>query len=272
MKKIWIFLSILCFSLMAKPIVSVSIPPQAYFLSQIAGNTLQIHTLLPQGTDPHTFEFKPQMLLELQKSDLYLTIGLEFENQWIPKLNLPHTKILPIHSSIPTHCTHSHKNHRHHSCDPHIWLSPKIVKILSKTIAQILIEHYPQYKSLYEKNLKNFLARLDSLNADISSKLKNLKNRTFITYHPAWGYFAKDYHLKEISIEFEGKEPTPKILNQTLQAIKQNRIKTVFVQNGFSQKSASIIAKSSGAIIWITNPLAYEWEKELLNFTQGLLQ
>lgn len=256
----------------AKPIISVSIPPQAYFLAQIAGDSININTLIPQGSDPHTFEFKPSMLATLQKSDLYLTIGLEFERQWIPKLKLSNTKILSINSSISNHCTHSHKNHNHHSCDPHIWLSPKIVKILSKNIAQILISQYPQNKSLYEKNLKTFLERIDSLHADLSAKLKHLKNRSFITYHPAWEYFAKDYNLKEISIEFEGKEPTPKILNQTLQIIKQNKIKTIFVQNGFSQKSASIIAKDSKATIWITDPLAYEWEKELLNFAQGLLQ
>lgn len=264
----------------AKPLITVSIPPQAYFLSQIAGTTVDIHTLIPQGADPHTFEFKPQMLIALQKSDLYLTIGLEFEEIWIPKFktNLAHTQILSITPKQETeYCHHDHDHDHDHSTtehkhDPHTWLSPILVKSIATNIAQILIAQYPQNASLYEKNLQSFIARIDALHQNISNKLKPLKNRTFITYHPAWGYFAKDYQLQEISIEFEGKEPTPQILKSIFNTIRSHHIQTIFVQNGFSIKTASDIAKNTGAKTWITNPLAYEWEKELLHFTEGLLQ
>ncbi|WP_034583533.1 metal ABC transporter solute-binding protein, Zn/Mn family [Helicobacter pametensis] len=259
--------------LYAKPLISVSIPPQAYFLKQIAGDTVEIHTLIPQGADPHTFEFKPQMILDLQKSDLYLTMGLEFEHIWIPKLknNLAHTQILSIAPITKDPHTHKHSHHLHHH-NPHTWLSPMLVKDIAHKITQILISHYPQHKALYEHNLNAFLEQINALHQNITNQLKSLKNRTFITYHPAWGHFAKEFQLKEISIEFEGKEPTPQILAQTLKAIKTHHIKVIFVQNGFSTQAASTLAKQTGASIWITNPLAYDWEQEMLHFAQGLIQ
>lgn len=257
-------------TLNAKPIVSVSIPPEAYFLKQIAGDSLIINILVPQDIDPHAFEFKPSNLYQLQKSDLYLTIGLEFEEIWLDKLkdNLTHTKILSITQNIPF----LESNHEHESHDPHIWLSPALVKILATNIASILSDHFPEHKKLYANNLQNFLTQIDALQETIKNKLTSLKNRTFLVYHPAWAYFAKEFDLKELAIQNQDKEPTPQELAQTIAQAKQEKIKTIFIQSGFSSQSISMVAKSCGATTWTSNPLAYEWEKELLNFMQGLLR
>lgn len=262
----------------AKPIVSVSIPPQAYFLKQIAQDTLEINILIPQDSDPHTFEFKPSTLSSLTKSELYLTIGLEFEKIWIPKLKAHLPQTLSITNQIQflpsIHDDHDHHNHQsdHNDgeYDPHIWLSPKLVKILASNIASILIENFPQHKALYEKNLKKFLQRLDSLDKQITQALSPIKNRKFIVYHPSWGYYAKAYNLTQIPVEIEGKEPKAKELKALITLAKQEGIKIIFAQNGFSKNSAQVIAKSCDAQVLLTNPLAYEWEKELLNITQSL--
>lgn len=275
-------LKTLCFTLLfslialnAKPIVSVSIPPEAYFLKQIAGDSLIINTLIPQDIDPHTFEFKPSNLYQLQKSDLYLTIGLEFEEVWLSKLkdNLAHTKILSITQNIPfLESNHEHESQHEQAHDPHIWLSPALVKILATNIASILSDHFPEHKKLYTNNLQNFLAKIDALQENIKNELAPLKNRTFLVYHPAWAYFAKEFDLKELAIQNQDKEPTPQELAQTIAQAKQEKIKTIFIQSGFSSQSISMVAQSCGAMIWTSNPLAYEWEKELLHFTQGLLR
>lgn len=274
MKKLKILFSILCFSfsfiaLNAKPIISVSIPPEAYFLKQIAGDTLIINTLIPQNIDPHTFEFKPSSLYQLQKSDLYLTIGLEFEEIWLDKLrdNLVHTKILSITQNIPF--LQSDHDYKH---DPHIWLSPALVKILATNIASILKDHFPEHKKLYTNNLQSFLAKVDLLQENIKNQLTLLKNRTFLVYHPAWTYFAKEFDLKELAIQTQDQEPTPQELAQTIMQVKEKQIKTLFIQSDFSTQSISAIIENCGVTTWISNPLSYEWEKELLNFTQGLLR
>lgn len=282
MKKIGLLFFTFLAYLSAKPVISVSIPPQAYFLKQIAGDSLEINVLIPQESDPHAFEFKPQTLLKLQKSDLYLTMGLEFEEIWLPKLrdNLPNTKILPITDKIPFLQSHSlevkyehHDKHHHHDeHDPHIWLSPPLVKILAQNIATILIQHYPKHAELYKTNLAHFLTQIESLHQNILSKLHTLKKRSFLSYHPAWGYFAQSYQLRELSIETEGKEPTPQSLKHILESAQKEKIGIIFVPNQSLIQNAKALTKMLKAKIWIANPLAYEWEKELLHFTQGLLE
>lgn len=263
----------------AKPIISVSIPPQAHFLAQIAGDSISINTLIPQGSDPHTFEFKPSTLSKLQKSDLYLTIGLEFEEIWLPKLkdNLSKTQILSITNGIAYLESTEHHHHDHHDHDahkeerdPHIWLSPKNAKILASNIASILITHYPQNKAFYEKNLKIFLEKITALDAQITQILSPLKTRDFIVYHPSWAYFAKDYNLTQIPIEIEGKEPKARELKKLITTAKEHHIKVIFAQSGFSKTTASQIAKACGAQTFLTDPLAYEWEEELLKITNEL--
>ncbi|EAH7702436.1 cation ABC transporter substrate-binding protein, partial [Campylobacter upsaliensis] len=76
MKKILLFLFFGFSFLMAKPVVSVSIAPQEFFVKKIAGDSVEINTLLPQNSDEHTFEFKATHLSKLEKSDLYFTMGL----------------------------------------------------------------------------------------------------------------------------------------------------------------------------------------------------
>lgn len=278
--RFWSLYFALIICVWGKPIVSVSIPPQAYFVQQIAQDSIQVNTLIPQGSDPHTFEFKPQSLGNLSKSDLYLTIGLEFEKVWIPKIKDNFPK-LPIHSITQgVQYLHQEENHHHDhdhdheedSKDPHIWLSPIIAKTLAQNIASILSSTYPQHAKLYAKNLEILLVKIDKLNTTISAKLQSIPSRYFIVYHPSWGYFANTYHLTQIPIELEGKSPSPKVLNQTIKTAQKYKVKTIFVQNGFSTQSAQSIAKSCGAKIFATDPLAYDWERELLKIADELSQ
>lgn len=279
MKKIKTLLFALFFSfgfINAKPIISVSIPPQAYFLKQIAGDSVTINILVPQGADPHTFEFKPSNLYQLQKSDLYLTIGLEFEKIWLDKIkdNLIQTKIIPITQNIPFLKTeHSHQDEdeeeEHESHDPHIWLSPALVKILATNIASILSAYFPEHKELYAKNLQAFLGQIDVLQQTIKERIASLQNRVFLIYHPAWAYFAQEFNLKEIAIQVDDKEPTPQELAQTIALAKEEKVRVLFIQNGFSNQTA--IARNFEMKTWNSNPLAYDWENELLHFVQGLL-
>lgn len=283
--RVFIALFFLSIAIFAKPVVTVSIPPQAYFLKQITQDTLQINTLIPQGSDPHTFEFKPSTLSMLSKSKIYFTIGLEFEKIWLPKLksNLSNTAIFSITKGITfiandSHHEHHHEHHEHEhhhhddENDPHIWLSPKLVKILAQNMTAILVENFPEYKALYEANLEKFLAKLDALDAQIAQILSPLKNRKFVVYHPSWSYFAQAYNLVQIPVEVEGKEPKAKELKHLISMLKKEKIKVIFAQNGFSKKSAQSIADASGAKVIITDPLAYEWEKEMLFISKSLAQ
>lgn len=303
----------------AKPLVSVSIPPQKYFVEKIAANTLDINVIIPAGVDEHNFDFKPATMKKLEKSDIYFTIGLEFERVFADKFqsnfanlqvidtgkDLRNLKTLHEHSenahkssydenarthlsgensqlndknshthNAYEHHTHEHSNsHETHSeNDPHIWLDPILVKIQASTIAKALIAKYPQNKALYEANLARFQAELDALNAEISALFEKSKNKKFIIYHPSLAYFAARYHLVQIPVEIEGKEPKTKDLQRLMSVAKKENIKTIFVQKGFSQNAAKSLAKELKASVVELNHLSDDYSKNLLEIAKKIAQ
>lgn len=290
----------------AKPLVSVSIPPQKYFVEKIAANTLDINVIIPASTDEHNFDFKPATMKKLEKSDIYFTIGLEFERVFADKFqsnfanlqvidtgkDLRNLKTLHTHSKDEHDEHHNHAGHDEHAHgkderhahkhsnshethsekDPHIWLDPILVKIQASTIAKALIAKYPQNKALYEANLAHFQAELDALNAEISALFEKSKNKKFIIYHPSLAYFAARYHLVQIPVEIEGKEPKTKDLQRLVSVAKKENIKTIFVQKGFSQNAAKSLAKELKASVVELNHLSDDYSKNLLEIAKKIAQ
>ena len=303
----------------AKPLVSVSIPPQKYFVEKIAANTLDINVIIPASTDEHNFDFKPATMKKLEKSDIYFTIGLEFERVFADKFqsnfanlqvidtgkdlrNLAtshehsenahksshdenaHTHLSDENSQLNDKNSHTHNAYEHHAHkhsnshethsekDPHIWLDPILVKIQASTIAKALIAKYPQNKALYEANLAKFQAELDALNAEISALFEKSKNKKFIIYHPSLAYFAARYHLVQIPVEIEGKEPKTNDLQRLVSVAKKENIKTIFVQKGFSQNAAKSLAKELKASIVELNHLSDDYSKNLLEIAKKIAQ
>lgn len=276
MKKL-VLLSLFCVFLYSKPTISVSIAPQAFFIEKIANDTLNINVLMPQNVDEHLFELKPTTMRELEKSDIYFTIGLEFEKifnekfrQNFPKLHFVNSQENISLMAMKELDSQKDENSQKNSLDIHTWLDPVLVQTMAVTMFKALSEQYPQHKELYEKNLNAFLAELDSLNLQISSKFDTIKNRKFIVYHPSWGYFARRYDLEQIPVEIEGKEPKPKELKKLIQEAKKENIKVIFVQPGFPENAAKALSKELKARIVAINHLARAWESELLKSVDEL--
>jgi len=254
-------------------LVSVSIAPQAFFVKKIAANTLDVNVILPPNSNEHNFEFKPSTMKKLEKSDIYFTIGLEFEKVFTDKFKQNFSKLQVVNMQknialIQTHDTHEHshehEHHEHEHFDPHTWLDPILVQTMALNIYDTLIQKYPQNENLYKENLDKFLAELDSLNLQIASKLEKLKNREFVVYHPSWTYFAKRYNLTQIPVEILGKEPKSKDLQKLITLMKDKNLKVIFVQNGFPENAAKTLAKECDAKIYKIDHLSYDWENELL--------
>ncbi len=300
-KSLFLLFISLAFSF-AKPLVSVSVPPQKYFVEKIAANTLDINVIIPAGVDEHNFDFKPATMKKLEKSDIYFTIGLEFERVFADKFqsnfknlqvidtgkdlrNLAtshehsqnaHAHLSGENSQLNEKNSHTHHAYEHaqstHASDPHIWLDPILVKIQASTIAKALIAKYPQNKALYEANLAQFQAELDALNAEISALFEKSKNKKFIIYHPSLGYFAARYHLVQIPVEIEGKEPKTKDLQRLMSVAKKENIKTIFVQKGFSQNAAKSLAKELNARVVELNHLSENYAKNLRQIAKTIAQ
>ncbi len=210
--------------------VFVSIPPQAYFVERILGSESadrdiesvdsathssyrvrpvsgwDVQVLVESGYSPETYEPAPKQLAELSRARIYFTIGVPFEGVWLDKISAaaPGLRIVDTTRSVPARAFHNRHSHR----DPHIWLDPVLVKSQAEVIAQAFAEVDPGNAAAYKANLIAFQADLDRIHNRIEKILEGLKGRTILVYHPAWGYFADRYGLRQVAIEVEGKEPT----------------------------------------------------------------
>lgn len=170
------------------------------------------------------------------------------------------------------HEGHDHaKEHGHHhpKLDPHIWVDPISAKIIAENITNELIKKYPKNSDLYKANLKKFEEKCDKLDTFIKSSLKDIKHREFIVYHPSWGYYAKQYNLKQIPVEVEGKEPKIKDLAELIEEAKEHHVKVIFVQPNFSQKSARLVAEATNSKVVSIDHLSADWENELKKTTEA---
>lgn len=259
--------------------IAVSILPQEYFVNKIAGGIFEINVLIPPGASPATYEPTPLQLASLSKTDLYLKLGhTGFEMAWMEKLTSANKEMKVVDLSedvdlIIEDIVHNHGHdhgHHHGGVDPHIWLSPKNVKIIAENIHEALLTHYPEHRETFNSNLGIFLHELDSLDQYISGALSNLRSHSFFTYHPSLSYYARDYNLEQHPMELGGKEPSSTHLKKLIDTGINNDIKIIFLQMQFDQKNAEVLAKETGAEIVQINPLAIEWFDQMVFITQKL--
>ena len=154
-------------------------------------------------------------------------------------------------------------HHDHGILDPHIWLSPPLVKIQARNILTALQEIDPAHRTLYEAHYHQFLARIDDLDAQLKRNFTGKEGLHFIVFHPAWGYFAHAYGLKQVPIEIEGKAPKPARLKELITHAREKEIRVIFVQPQFSTKSAEIVAREIGGQVALTDPMAEDWMANL---------
>jgi zinc transport system substrate-binding protein len=253
--------------------VFVSILPQAYFVERVGGERVDVSVLVGPGYGPATYEPTPRQMAELGKASLYFRIGVPFENIWMMRISRanPNMKVIDTRRDIelrPMNVYHPNKAKQHDSYpermkDPHIWLSLRLVKVQAQNICRALISEDPAQRVYYQENLRAFHDDLDRLDAEIKKTLQNLKPRKFMAFHPAWGYFARDYGLEQIPIEIEGKEPSASALAGLIKRANQEGIKVVFVQAQFSTRNAETVAEAIGGRIVQIDPLAKDYLKNM---------
>jgi zinc transport system substrate-binding protein len=259
--------------------VIVSVAPHKFFVEKIAGNTIKVGLMVPAGASSHTYEPTPRQMLQTSTADLWFQIGESFEPRASKALKShnPNLKLVDLRKGVRLISSDSHQhNHSHaHGCshpdcqDMHFWLSAREGKAQAKTIAEALIALYPENKALYEKNLQAFIAELEALDQEISSTLQNLNNRTILVSHPAYAYFARDYNLRQLSIEFEGRDPTPQQLTRLIQEARQAGAKTIFIQPQYNNKGAKLIANQLGARIVELDPYSERYEDVMRQIAQS---
>lgn len=158
----------------------------------------------------------------------------------------------------------------HGETDPHVWVSPAVMHRAAGRVAEALIEADPEGEQGYRERLAEVEAAIDDLDARIQSLLGDLEQRRFVVNHPGWGYFADAYDLEQVAIESGGREPSPRELAGFIDRARSEDVRAVFVQQGFSERSARTIADALDARVVTADPLARDWEANLLSFAEAL--
>lgn len=268
--------------------VFVSIVPQKYFLQQIGKGLVQVHVMVQPGASPATYEPKPQQMADLSKAKAYFAIGVPFEDAWLNKIAAANPEMKVVHTDqrieklpMATHLRddevgpkansarhgqadrHEAAESHHGGLDPHIWLSPPLVKIQALTILSALKTIDPVHQDVYETNYRRFIAAVDRLDSRLRKLFADRQGLRFMVFHPSWGYFAHAYGIVQVPIEIEGKEPKPAQLQQLIQQARKTAIKVVFVQPQFSARSAELVAREIGGQVAFADPLAEDWMANL---------
>lgn len=265
-----------------KPVITVTIEPLRYFTEAIAGDRFDVVSMVPKGSSPETYDPTPTQLMSLSKSTAYLRIGyIGFEQTWMDKLtdNAPHLQVfdtsrgidLILQDGLPEEPHEDEPYHIHQGPEPHVWNSPANARIIAANILKALSaldsQHRDDYLARYD-SLCTVIDRTDSLCRQMLSQPG--ADHAFMIYHPALSYFARDYDLLQLSIEAEGKEPSPAHLKELINACKQEDIHVIFVQPEFDRRNAELIARQTGTRVVDINPLAYDWEAEMLKTAREL--
>jgi zinc transport system substrate-binding protein len=254
-------------------IITVSIAPFKYFVEAIGGNDFKVNIMVPAGSNPHIYEPFPQQIVELRKSAGYISNGyLGFEITWLDRFydtNRSMKKLSLSKNIEPLGSTHHHEGDHVEGADPHYWVSPKCALTMASSVRDFLCELEPGNKTKYEANYQVLLYRISELDKKADKLFSGFRSRSFMIFHPNLGYIARDYGLEEISVEYEGKEPSPSRLRELIDRARNERIKTIFVQREYDTKNAREIAHEIGARLQIIDPLSEDWYNstaEIINF------
>ncbi len=274
--------------------VVVSILPQQTFVKAIGADKVDVSLMVKPGNSPHSYEPKPSQMKDIAKADLYFAIDVEFEKVWLPKFAAQNKKMKIIdldeginkiaiakHSHDDEHKEEHADEHQEHDehddhddhegLDPHIWTSPSNVKIIAKNIYNALVAQDSVNKEYYKTNYEKFLEYIKETDKQIKKILVDVESGSkFMVFHPAWGYFARDYGLVQLAIEAGGKNPKPKQVAHLIDEAKEEEVKAVFTAPEFSDKVAKQIASEVGVKVIKVSPLNPKWGENLINLAKAI--
>lgn len=280
-----LFLSLLLISLVScqtpppknsEKIVFASILPLQYFTDQITGDLYRSEVLVPPGVGPETYNPTPRQMSEMSKAKAFFANGfLGFEEAYGEKFQSINPNLLFINTSANVELIHAeghdHGDHKHEQgVDPHTWSSPEGARIIAKNIFDGMVKIDPENKETFQANLERLLTKIDSVDHAVEKILANIPSRTFMVFHPALGYFARQYNLQQLSIEYEGKIPTPRHIQNIVLEAKALKIANILIQREFDIENADIIANETGSKVIEIDPLSYDWPSEMITLAHKM--
>jgi zinc transport system substrate-binding protein len=248
--------------------VVVTIPPIAEFVEQVGGSAIQVEVMVPPGASPHTHEPTPGQLEKVSEAALYVKVGsgIEFELTWMNDLLEMNRSMLVVDCSQDIQLISSGESN---SYDPHIWLSPRNAQIMVHTICEGLITIDPDHETSYTANRDTYIEELKALDEQLTNIFSESTTKKIMVFHPAWTYFCRDYDLQQVPIEKEGKEPTPRGIQELIEQARRYEISVIVASPEFSTETAEVIAHEIGGKVILVSPLEKSYADMLYTFAQA---
>ena len=241
----------------------VSIAPLKPLIESILGDDFEVTVLVPKGSSPETFEPTPKQLQKVESARFVFGTGLlEFEQALLHRV-ARNEQIINLSQGIDvvagtcSHAHHAHANcshHHAHGIDPHIWCSPKALIKMSENAYSAISREMPD-STKYQERYNALNTRLLALDSEVAQMCGNSPHKSFVIYHPALTYLARDYGLTQIAVENEGKEPSAKHLAHIIAQARTEGVRNVFYQSEFPATSVEVICSDINAKAVEINPL-----------------
>ncbi|MBC8003239.1 MAG: zinc ABC transporter substrate-binding protein [Opitutaceae bacterium] len=259
--------------------VVTTILPVYCFAKNIAGDLADVSSLLESGVGPHDFQYKASDLSRLKQADIVVLNGLGLES-WMQRalesskptgrMRLVVEASSGLKSELIYHVTelqlggdmkketkvHDH-DHGHDMANPHTWLNPRLAMHAVTNILQAFQKADPGNAPRYAENARQYLERLSTLDSELDTALKPLRQKAFVVFHDAFPYFTSRYQLRMVGVieEVPDVEPTLKYLSNLTKTIRKNGVKVIFAEPQFPVPLAKRIASDTGVRLSELDPL-----------------
>lgn len=264
-----------------KPKILVTIPPYAGLVRPLVDNHIDVEIVVPLGSNPHTYEPSPDQMKRFIQAKVWFRTGDEAEDKMAEFLKQHPVEIVDIVSEYATlGATHADECHTcHHQGtrlgagkDLHVWLSPQIGIYQVDKMVAVLVTHFPDLKSIIQQNSLLLKHRLAELDRKLSSQLYPFKGSNLLVSHPALGYYCERYHLHQLSIEIEGKDPLPQDIAALMAQLKAHPVPVVLIEPQYNKKGAVLIAEKLHVPYEEINPYAEDYFAMLNHITSTILK
>lgn len=236
----------------------------------VGGDKVEVKSIATGSEDLHFVDAKPSFILQAQKTDLFVVVGLEMEVGWAPSIidGARNSKIRPgnegyVDASVgcsilekPAGKVDRSMGDIHPYGNPHYWLDPENGKVIAENIARALKKISPSDAAAFEKNLAAFKKKLDEKVKVWQAKMKPYKGAKIVTYHRSWPNFARRFGLDVVEYmePKPGIPPSPSHLAQVILKMKKENVKLIMVEPYFDLRAAKVVAGKTGATVFAAPP------------------
>jgi len=251
----------------SKPHLVTSFPPAYWLAINVAGEFAQVENLLPASEDPHDAQLRPREYKKLQSASLLVVNGLGLES-WLPRAlaTLPKEHQPPlvelaagsdtelIHGSTPLKPfgggDAGFVSGADTNTNPHVWLDPILMVAGVSNVLAALVRIDPDHTEVYRRRAGVYTDRLLSLDQELRAGLLPLREQPLVTYHDAFPYFTRRYHLNLIGVieTIPDVEPAPHYLTHLLQTIRAWNGRVIITEPELSSRLGRRLAKDMGAV------------------------